>query len=344
MGPPESGEALVGTWAWIYTADQHAADDPIVSDAADIPTEVIVDFTALLFDTLKFAADEFVSIGHDNPATRQPFSTAVMAPRLAPAYIAQLPETANIYFGINPTKGPARQKAGRGKEADITRLAVLPADLDFKNIGCGSPETARTIIGDLTAAMGTRPSVITESGHGLHAYWPVADGRDHRPGHHHRRQGTANPLGLSGGRRRRTAQRPRGQHLRPHPDVEGPRHLQQRKGSEMSIPVVAHAEHGHPLLIKEIDAALSRAGITEQKGERETVSGETLSHPDAWRYNPDAGCRYVQAMVAGWANDAPSERNPWMYNKMHKIAAACRLGSSTKPPATARRRRSEADA
>ncbi|MGO9101428.1 MAG: hypothetical protein ACLP9Y_19030 [Mycobacterium sp.] len=94
----------------------------------------------------------------------------------------------------------------------------------------------------------------------------------------------------------------------------------------MSIPVVAHAEHGHPLLIKEIDAALSRAGITEQKGERETVSGETLSHPDAWRYNPDAGCRYVQAMVAGWANDAPSERNPWMYNKMHKIAAACRLG------------------
>ncbi|MGO9101427.1 MAG: hypothetical protein ACLP9Y_19025 [Mycobacterium sp.] len=176
MGPPESGEALVGTRASI-SADQHAADDPIVSDAADIPTEVIVDFTALLFDTLKFAADEFVSIGHDNPATRQPFSTAVMAPRLAPAYIAQLPETANIYFGINPTKGPARQKAGRGKEADITRLAVLPADLDFKNIGCGSPETARTIIGDLTAAMGTRPSVITESGHGLHAYWPVADGR-----------------------------------------------------------------------------------------------------------------------------------------------------------------------
>jgi hypothetical protein len=134
--------------------------------------DIVIDFTALLFDTLGYTRDEFVSIGRDDPAGI--FHTAVMQPTLAAAYVGQLPATANVYFGVNPTRGPARQSAGRGKEADVTRLAALWCDLDVKPGACKNLDTAQAIVDDLSAILGTRPSVIVNSAHGLHAYWPVS--------------------------------------------------------------------------------------------------------------------------------------------------------------------------
>ena len=58
----------------------------------------------------------------------------------------------------------------------MTRLSALWADLDVCAGKCATLDVAHTIIGDLTATVGTRPSVIVETGHGLHPYWPLADG------------------------------------------------------------------------------------------------------------------------------------------------------------------------
>jgi hypothetical protein len=141
----------------------------IVNDSA-----IIVDFPVLLLDTLGFTDSEFVSICHDADGQ---FVTAVRRPADAAAIIAALPERANIYFGVNPIRGPVRDRAGRGTAADVTRLSALWADLDVKPGGCADLDTARTIINDLSSILGTRPSVITHSGGGLHPYWPVSDGQ-----------------------------------------------------------------------------------------------------------------------------------------------------------------------
>ena len=170
MSPPEDGSSRPGGAETAPTTSLHHTDR--VTSDPNGPTGGIVDFAALL-GTLGFADGEFVSIGRDGDGV---FRTAVLPPWQAPAYVAQLPTTANVFFGVNPTKGPARQNAGRGKEADVTRLAALVCDLDVKAGACASLDTARAIIGDLTAALGTRPSVIVHSGHGIHGYWPVADG------------------------------------------------------------------------------------------------------------------------------------------------------------------------
>ena len=111
-----------------------------------------IDFAALLFDTLGYTPDEFVSIGHKIGGG--PFLTEVCVPGDAPARVAALPDRADIYFGVNPITGPARIGAGRGTAKDVTRLAALWADLDVKSGACPNLEVARTIIDDLSRILG----------------------------------------------------------------------------------------------------------------------------------------------------------------------------------------------
>jgi len=144
-----------------------------MSDTSASPGSSVLDFAALL-GTLGFTADEFVSLGYHKPGGA--FRTAVMAPADAVTTVAKASGTANLYFGVNPIKGPRRKDAGRGKEFDVTRLAALWCDLDVKPGGCRNLEVARIIVDELSSVLGTRPFAITHSGHGLHAYWPIDDG------------------------------------------------------------------------------------------------------------------------------------------------------------------------
>lgn len=144
-----------------------------MGDTSTNPTESLLDFAALL-NMLGFTEGEFVALGWEKP---DGFRTAVMTPSDAAAAAGETPAAVDLYFGVNPVRGPARRNAGRGTETDVTRLAALWADLDAKPTGCGSLDVAHTVIDDLSTILGTRPSVVVESGHGLHPYWPVADGR-----------------------------------------------------------------------------------------------------------------------------------------------------------------------
>ena len=134
----------------------------------------MLDFTALLVGTLGFTDGEFVSLAYEDAAGV--FHTAVMEPADAIAAAAKIPATANAYFGVNPTKGPARTNRGRGTDADVTRLAALYVDLDVKPSGCPSIDAVHAIVDDLSAILGTRPSATVDSGHGLHAYGEITDG------------------------------------------------------------------------------------------------------------------------------------------------------------------------
>lgn len=137
---------------------------------------IVADFAGLLA-ALGYTAAEFVSIGHK--PVGGVFQTAVMPPAEAPGYVDQLlrsPNAADIYFGVNSIGGPKREGAGRGKKADVTRLATLPVDLDVKAGGCPDLDTARAITDDLSGLLGTRPSMLVRSGYGVHVYWVVDGG------------------------------------------------------------------------------------------------------------------------------------------------------------------------
>jgi hypothetical protein len=142
--------------------------------STNLPCASVLEFPALLLDVLGFTEDEFVSLGYQKPGGK--FCPAVLEPAAAITAVAEASTAANLYFGINPVRGPARTNAGRGTEADVTRLAALPVDLDMKPGACHDLEAAHGIIDALSGIVGARPSALTYSGHGLHAYWPVDGG------------------------------------------------------------------------------------------------------------------------------------------------------------------------
>ena len=75
---------------------------------------------------------------------------SVKDPLGAIEFVNTLPTT-DTWFGVNPVSVLTH---GRGTAKDVTRLAALPADLDFKESGCGTPEIAVKIIEDLAASWG----------------------------------------------------------------------------------------------------------------------------------------------------------------------------------------------
>ena len=124
---------------------------------------------------LDFTDTEFVSIGHyvgDGEQHRGP------SPRRSRrGYAASLPDDSERVLRRQPR---CRARAGERRprqEADVTRLRDLPVDLDFKPGGCPDRKTALAIIFDLSVVLGTRPSVLVDSGHGVHAHWVIDDGQ-----------------------------------------------------------------------------------------------------------------------------------------------------------------------
>jgi hypothetical protein len=135
----------------------------------------VCDFGVLLHDVLDFAQDEFVSLFYLDAEGRT--HTAVYRPAAAITWVAtKMPSTADVFFGINPVTGPVRKNAGRGTVANVTRLATLPIDLDIKPKACQTMDVARAITAGVGTVLGTKPSATVDSGHGMHAYWPVIDG------------------------------------------------------------------------------------------------------------------------------------------------------------------------
>jgi P4 family phage/plasmid primase-like protien len=87
---------------------------------------------------------------------------------------------ANIHHGVNPRR--RRPPSGFGKNEDIEAYVSLWVDVDFR----GHEEAIRKQFEEAVALLrdaGLPPSVVIDSGHGLHAYWfldkpyPVAEAR-----------------------------------------------------------------------------------------------------------------------------------------------------------------------
>ncbi|OFB38367.1 hypothetical protein BA059_14805 [Mycolicibacterium sp. (ex Dasyatis americana)] len=293
---------------------------PVSADNA----AVALDLSALLGGTLGYRADEFVSICHDGSGVFASYVTPFVD---AADYVATLPDSANIYFGVNPINESVRENGGRGKAEDVTRLAALYADLDFKTNGCRDTDTANAIIDDLAELMGTRPSAITSSGNGLHPYWTVLDGqRDNSI--------DIGALLKRWGRLVKAVAQKRGAHVDSVFDLPrvlrapGTFNCKPSNNGHGAISVVCYEDTaGHPLALAGIDARLTELGIPEEPDDREHC--EVVSRPDTWAF-ADETCNYVKPWIDTIAEDDPTGgRHQWLLSQAVRLSCAWRLGCIT---------------
>ena len=97
------------------------------------------------------------------------FSTDNLA--AAAEYIEAEAARDEVYFGTGLFATPPRD---RGGEAEVTCVVELHADVDLKRPGHADqsrPETAEEALAVVREAVGLEPSLVVDSGGGLHLYW-----------------------------------------------------------------------------------------------------------------------------------------------------------------------------
>ena len=280
-------------------------------------TPTALDFADLL-GALAYTPTEFVSLiywdAHDRPRA------AVGSPADAIVAAAALPDDVNLFYGVNPVRGPARV-GQRGKEADIIRLAALVADLDFKAGGCGSRSVALAIVAELEGILGTQASIVVNSGGGLHIYWLVDDGQIVDIASARallKRFGRL--VALVADRYNATAD-----NVFDLPRVLRVPGSHNNKNRKAPILVTAQLLAGGPLTMAEVADRLDEYGIVERPDDR-AVTGAEISPPAGWTFARRT-CPYVAAMIARWPTDHPNGgRNPYVYSRFIRLFCARRLG------------------
>ena len=295
-------------------------------------------FPALLFDVLGFTESEYVSICHANG---ERFRSLIRKSKDGPATVAALPVEADIYFGVNPI---VRKIKGRGKNADVTRLSSLYADLDFSEGKCNDIDTANAIIDDLSKILGTPPSAITHSGGGLHPYWPIAEDADDDTDDENV---VLNPAAFLNRWKRlvKMVAESRGAKVDPVFDlarilrVPGTFNNKAVTNGHGSIPVVCHRGSGVLLSLGDVHQRFEDYGIHDipdypdpcaKRGERGYA--KILSDPDDWAF-ADSTCNYMTETIRGWGDPNTVEigkgRHPWLLAQATRLACAKMLGCLT---------------
>ena len=226
----------------------------------------------------------------------------------------------NIWFEINPSN-----VTGRASADNITQLAALYIDIDYKDNGAGSEQSARELIQLLTDLIGVGPSAVVYSGHGIQPYWAVdpeeefdsvlAQGVLNRWGSFVRF--IAGSIGIQ---------------LDSVFDI--PRifrvpgsynHKDDPKLVTMELP-----EDWRPVSIDEINDILIAHGITSENNMPDGF--ELVSSHAEWKH-AGQDCQFVPTLFAGIrpTNNPPKSRHGWLVQQLVLVNSALRNGCITKP-------------
>lgn len=281
----------------------------------------LIDF-ATVCAKLGYRPGEFVSFAKAH--RRSSLSTAVIP--VAGLTVVNVPAVLNAFYGVNPTTGPARENAGRGRAEDVTRLAALYVDLDIKPGACKTMDIAQAIIAETSIVLGSRPSFTVHTGHGLHGYWAVADGDITDDANYRQMQALMRRFG------RLIAATAATKGAAVDAVFDLPR-IMRLPGSvnnktDQPVPVVAYDDTGLPLTVAHIEARLDAAGHPARDDDLATT-GEIVTAADDWTW-AEQTCSYVAAMIDRWRNDTPNGgRHPWLVAQCTRLAAAHRNGCIT---------------
>ena len=312
--------------------EQHQPDDEVETGAAAAGGSAFPGLRPLSFaellDVLGLDGDDHIALCH-NPVGGT-FQARVTLCSNANAAVRAAPERSCVWFTPNPTAGPERKGQGRGRERDVKRLAALYADLDVKPGVFRDITEAEAFIDVLSVLVGTRPTVVIRSGHGLQPLWVIEDGflgdevewaRAYRLIRQFGRLATSAAHNFCGARIDNVYNLDRLARVPGTFNFKDPDH---------PVPTGAVADTGGPLTVDAVEEFLAAYGATELESDQ-PVSGATVLAPDDWAFG-DQDCAYVQAMVAGWnqESDRPREgRHQWAMNKAVRLAAAHRRGCLT---------------
>lgn len=282
----------------------------------------ILPFSQLL-ELLAYNDSEHVSITY-RPAGANKVTAAIVPAADAPAYLTDVvPAAADAWFGVNPVNGPARQGVN-GTVTDVTRLAALWVDLDFKNM---TLDTARAIITDLAAHLGTEPSAIVHSGNGLHPYWPVDDAPVTDAN-----RGQVVAVLRRWGRLARLVAKHHGTTVDSVFDLSRILRIPGTVNIKYTpaAPVTLETAPGGPITVDRVVEVLDELGVPEHQGDNRVGDADPATEPSTWRYADKPCCAYTGAMVKAWAADTPTGgRHQWLLAQATRLAAAHALGCLT---------------
>lgn len=286
---------------------------------------------AELLDLLAYSEGEHLSLNYQPPGG-QFLSQVVAFDETVQTRALSLADGNNVWFGVNPI---GERLAGRGGANDVTRWAAIWCDLDVKADACQDIEHAYAIVDELSAILGTRPSAIVHSGHGLQPYWPIEDGTLACPGVQSDDEAAATAelraeaaaLLKRWGRlacvvaERLGAKIDRGVYdLARVLRVPGTFNL---KGDAVAVSV--EFDTGAPISIDELRERLDEAGVCEYDGDRLIGQRAVVSAPSTWESGVYT-CEYFAPTIKAWRTEPISERHPWLVRQCVRIMSAQRNG------------------
>lgn len=235
----------------------------------------------------------------------------------------------DCWFSVQPLSQSVT--AGRGKNEDIVGLRDLYADLDVKPGGMADFSSAREVIDDLSRILERKPVAIVSSGHGLQPHWAIdfsdpfgeATWKDvDSPGWLNatallRRWGrlVAGVVESRGGRADSLYDLTRVLRVPGTVNLKDPHH---------PVPTTVEFFESRPIDLDDLDDVLNCHGVPETDDDR-LVGGSVISNHGDWTFAAET-CSYVTAMVAGWDEDTPGARHPWLISQATRLAAAHRNG------------------
>ena len=122
-----------------------------------------------LLSRLGRSEDDNVTICYQS--ANQKFSAKTIKVELVDSVVSALDTLSNnVWFEINPSP-----VTGRATASDITRLAAVFIDIDYKDTGAGSVQNSRDLVELLTDLIGVAPCATVYSGHGIQPYWAIEE-------------------------------------------------------------------------------------------------------------------------------------------------------------------------
>lgn len=314
------------------SCDERANGHGGLAPAADSHGRDAVDPQRLSFDellvTLGLVDGDFIAVCHQPVGGT--FQAQVTSCGNSAAAVRGLPEPSCVWFTPNPTAGPERKGQGRGRERDVKRWVALYTDLDVKAGAFRDIAQAQAFVDVLSTIIGTRPTVVIFSGHGLQPIWVIEDARlddevswalAYRLMRQFGRLVTSAAHNFCGAKLDNVFNMDR--LLR----VPGTLNL---KDPNDPVPTGAVIDNGRPLTMDAVEEFLDAYGASALESDQ-PVSGEVVVALEDWKFGK-RDCPYAQKMVAAWnqESDRPKAgRHKWAIKKSVRLAAAHRRGCFT---------------
>ncbi|UYF96599.1 hypothetical protein OCS65_12995 [Rhodococcus aetherivorans] len=208
----------------------------------------------------------------------------------------------------------------------MTRWAALYLDVDVKEGAFQGLGKAQEFIDRVSELIGTRPSVVIHSGHGLQPLWAIEDGRLDTPDARDRACQLSRRFG-------RFAANVAEKYSASLDSVSDLARILRVPGTtnwkDTDHPVGAYAERdiGGPLSVERIEEFLDE--WCPRIDSDTPALGEMVSSPSDWKFGSGT-CAYVAKMVTGWRADRPRNgRHQWLMDRCVRLEAAHRLGCIT---------------